>query len=138
MINVTFRPHKNFPQSWHRHIDVMIKAAAFRAAEVVADKLAAGARTGIKYAKYPRRSSKPGEYPQEQFSNLRASVNVLPETRMFWKVGFFGDDIGKLSKLEYGMAGIPANMPPMNRGYRKGQRKPLFTVFIGRDRKSVV
>jgi hypothetical protein len=58
----------------------------------------------------------------------------LKRGRGFYSVGFFGDDPIKLLQLEYGTLTV-SNNQPMNRGYFKGQRKPLYRVFIGVDGK---
>jgi hypothetical protein len=137
MISVTLKPDSNFLQSLTRHLDVLAQAAAREAADLLALKLIAGARSGIHHGKYPRRSSAPGEYPQQQFGGLRASVAATKNGRMSYRVGFFGENIYKLLDLEYGMGTITvSNDQPMNPGYNTGQRKPLYTLFIGKDGKA--
>jgi hypothetical protein len=134
MVKITVKPDKNFPQSLLRHLDTMIHAACLEAVDIISLKISAGVRTGRHYRKYPRRSSKVGEYPQEQFSFLKNSVEAVKRGRGFYSVGFFGDDPIKLLQLEYGTLTV-SNNQPMNRGYFKGQRKPLYRVFIGVDGK---
>lgn len=136
MISVKFKPHKGWPQSLHRHIDKMVKAAADEAADLLRSKVSFGPRTGRKHSNLPHRSSKVGEYPQQQFSPLRNSVGVVQTARMFYKVGFLGDDPKKLIKLEYGLDTMISAAPAATRTYRKGQRKPLFRLFVGKDGKT--
>lgn len=40
-----------------------------------------GPKTGRKYAKYPNRSSAPGEVPAEQFGVLRAGLKIVDEAK---------------------------------------------------------
>lgn len=136
MISVTFKPHKTWPQSLHRHIDKMVKAAAEQAGDGLRAAVSFGPRTGKKHPGLPNRSSKVGEYPQEQFSHLKNSVDVVQTARMFYKVGFLGDDPKKLIKLEYGLDTMISAAPAATRTYRKGQRKPLFRFFVGKDGKT--
>lgn len=135
MISITLKPDKRFPASLLRHLDVLMNAASDEAADILAAKITAGHRTGNHYRHYPRVSSAPGEYPQEQFSYLKSSVQVMKRGRGYYSVGFFGENIYKLLKLEYGIMNVTNNQQ-MNKGYYKGQRKPLYRVFVGIDGKS--
>jgi hypothetical protein len=136
MINVTWKERPNFERDLHNHIDKLIEAAANEAASLLRVRISAGVRTGRKYSRYPRRSSKVGEYPQQQFSKLMNSVQAQQVRKMKYKIGFLGDDIVKLMQLEYGLDSVPTNNPPMNRGYYKGQRKPLYKLLVGKDGKA--
>jgi hypothetical protein len=135
MINITFKPDRNFPRSVERHLSRMLGAAASAAVDALRTNITQGPRTGIHWSGYPRKSSAPGEYPQEQFSDLIRSTRVVRNSTLSYSVGFFGDKMEKLLKLEYGMLGVSDNQR-MNPGYRRGQRKPLFMTLVGRDGKA--
>ena len=115
-----FVPNPNLMQE----LEVDLDDAMLVAAEASSDKLrervgrSYQARTGRKYDKYPRVSSALGEYPQEQFGTLQASVDSVRVASSEYAVGFFNEDQEKLQYLEY---------------TGKGKRRPLFMHFEGPD-----
>ena len=124
------RENPNLLAELAEDLDAALEFAAKGAAEGLEEKMSSsgGPRTGRKYAKYPRRSSAWGEYPQEQFGQLRASVDYVRAAQMQYMVGFFGEDIEKLEYLEF--RGDPQT--------GRGVRRPLFMFFAGRDSNETI
>lgn len=85
-------------------LDRAITVAADEAAVVLYTRLGRGymERTGRKYAKYPLPSSKPKEYPQEQYGVLQSKVDSKFVTSGEAQVGIFGENPKKLGMLEFG------------------------------------
>lgn len=102
-----------------------MESAALEAAIGLRGRLsyASSRRTGRKYARYPRRSSRKGEYPQQQTGDLRDSVDAANGGKMIALVGFNTDNKKKVMFLE---------RTGDSRG--RGVRRPLFLYFHGVDR----
>lgn len=118
-----------------KDLDESIGDASAEAAYILTGKLEAGARSGIHWPEDPRRASAQGEYPQEQRSSLINSVGYKRSGLAEWMVGFFGENQFKLNRLEFGLDQA-ADGQSTGTGKRKGQRRPLYMLFQGRDRKS--
>src|SRR5690348_2327837 len=71
------------------------------AAAIVSDHLAAGPRSGVHWPELPRRSSAPGEYPQEQFGPLRASIGHDHVGGTTWEAGAIHNPPEEAAKLEF-------------------------------------
>lgn len=120
---IEIRENPNFLNELEVDVGVGLGLAAKSAASALAERISAGGRSGRHYDKYPRRSSAPGEYPQEQFGDLRNSVDSVQSGTAEYMVGFFGEDQEKLLYLEF--RGDPLT--------GKGRRQPLYMHFAGRD-----
>lgn len=126
----------NLDQELLNELDGAIGDAAADAAYILTGKLEAGNdRTGTHWPQDPRRASRHGEYPQEQRSSLVNSVDYKRSSLAEWMVGFFGDNQFKLNRLEFGLDAASDNQST-GTGKRKGQRRPLYMLFQGRDKKS--
>jgi hypothetical protein len=78
-----------------------LEAGALELGIVLEENLSAGSRSGTQYPSLPRRSSAPGEYPQEQTGQLISGVFVEPTADpLVFEVGI-EDDAGKLMGLEF-------------------------------------
>lgn len=120
---IELRENPNFLNQLEVDVGISVGLAASSAVDSLADRISAGGRSGRHYDKYPRRSSAPGEYPQEQFGDLRSSVDSIQSGTAEYMVGFFGEDLDKLLYLEF-------RGDPMT---GKGRRQPLYMHFAGRD-----
>lgn len=119
-----------------KDLDASLGDAAAEAAYILTGKLEAGNdRTGTHWPEDPRRASAHGEYPQEQRSSLINSVDYKKSKLAEWLVGFFGENQFKLNRLEFGLDQA-ADGQSTGSGKRKGQRRPLYMLFQGRDKKS--
>jgi hypothetical protein len=102
-----FTPNPDFAKQLAASVDAVASRAAEASADELRKNVSAGARTGIHYPWMPRRSSAPGEFPQEQSGSLLDSVGVAnprfhPGLQEFeYAVGFFGEDMEKLQQLEF-------------------------------------
>jgi hypothetical protein len=91
-----------------------IEEASLAAAEQLDENTSAGSRSGRQYPRLPRRSSAPGEYPQEQFGNLNDSIDVRDgEHDLQKRPGFYGENQGKLIGLEFKPASKGGRKPAM-------------------------
>lgn len=118
---IDFQQNPAFDEEMRADVEVLMFAAAEGATEGLRYRLLADSqsRSGRKYAKYPRISSRYGEYPQEQSGELVRGVGVqVGREKMEYAVGIFGVDEEKLMYLEFTGAGV---------------RRPLFMYFEGRD-----
>lgn len=119
-----------------KDLDEALGDASAEAAYILTGKLEAGNdRTGKWWPQDPRRASAHGEYPQEQRSGLVNSVDYKRAGLAEWIVGFFNENQYKLNRLEFGLDQA-SDGQSTGTGKRKGQRRPLYMLFQGRDRKS--
>jgi hypothetical protein len=125
-------PNPNLERELGADVAKGVEAAAFGARDELSRRISKGPRSGKHYKdkRHPRRSSAPGEYPQEQLSDLKDSVNANQVTPLEFEVGFFGDQelIDKVLYLEY--FGEPLT--------GAGIRRPLWMLFEGKDSKRTV
>lgn len=116
-----------------KDLDEAVEEAAFEAASELQVRVSAGTRTGRHWPGDPRRASARGEYPQEQWGDLVKSVDNKRTGQAEQAVGFFDENQFKLNKLEFGLDSASDNQST-GTGDRKGQRRPLYMLFQGRDR----
>jgi hypothetical protein len=89
-------------------LEPKIQAGAEAYADALRENVSAGPRSGVQYPGLPRQSSSATEFPQEQFGDLKASVDTQPTNDpLMWRAGFIGDDEGKLNWLEFGSGRAP-------------------------------
>jgi hypothetical protein len=89
-------------------LEPKVQAGASAYADALRENVSAGPRSGVQYPGLPRQSSSATEFPQEQFGDLKASVDTQPTNDpLIWRAGFIGDDQGKLDWLEYGTGRAP-------------------------------
>lgn len=120
---LSFQENPSILENLQADLSPKVEIASLSAATSLIDRISAGTRRGRHYAKYPRRSSASGEYPQEQFGHLVNSVDNVRVDALTYAVGFFGEDMDKLIYLELrGEAGTG-----------KGRRQPLYMHFVGQD-----
>jgi hypothetical protein len=85
-----------------------VQAGTEAYADALRENVSAGPRSGVQYPGLPRQSSAATEFPQQQFGDLKASVDTQPTNDpLMWRAGFIGDDEGKLNWLEYGSGRAP-------------------------------
>ena len=102
-----YTPNPDFTKQLAASVDSVVNRAAEASADQLRENVSAGARTGIHYPWMPRRSSAPGEFPQQQSGNLLESVGVANPRfhaglqEFEYAVGFFGEDMQKLEELEF-------------------------------------
>jgi hypothetical protein len=122
-------PNPKLFQELEAEVSKGLADASLAAAVELERRISRGGRKGKQYrdAKHPKRSSAPGEYPQEQMGDLKRSVNANQASKLEFEVGFFGgqDLVDKAMYLEY--FGEP--------GSGAGIRRPLFMLFFGKDSK---
>lgn len=82
-------------------LDQRIGTGAAVAAEVIREHIQAGPRSGVHWPDMPRRSSAPGEYPQEQTGDLLRSVGVEHERPTEYVVGSVDNPPPEAAKLEF-------------------------------------
>lgn len=113
------------PGMLEKQLTNAVESAALEAAIGLRGRLSyySSRRTGKKYARYPRRSSRKGEYPQQQTGDLRDSVDAAPGGKLVALVGFNTDNREKVFFLE---------RTGNSRG--RGVRRPLFLYFQGIDK----
>jgi hypothetical protein len=125
-------PNPKLEQELQAHVTKGLEEAALAAAVELERRISKGPRKGKHYrdVKHPRRSSAPGEYPQEQLSELKGSVYSSQASALEFEVGFSGDQelVDKVLYLEY--FGEP--------GTGSGIRRPLWMLFEGKDSKNTV
>ncbi len=89
-------------------LEPKVQASAEAYADALRDNVSAGPRSGVQYPGLPRQSSSADEFPQEQFGDLKASVDTQPTNDpLVWRAGFIGDDQGKLNWLEWASGRAP-------------------------------
>lgn len=117
-----FEENPNLRSQWEDDLDVAMEAAAEASAKRLRERVSRPyqPRTGHLWDSYGYvfRSSAFGEYPQEQYGDLKRSVDSVKVSKMSYLVGFFGEDEEKLKQLEY---------------TGKGRRMPLHMHFAGMD-----
>lgn len=119
------KPDSQFENEFDLQLGVMLEAAADEGANVLDKHLKAGARSGVKYRRLPRRSSAPGQYPQEQSGELRRGVGSIVTDDLHAQV-IINDKLGKLLGLEFS----PPSKNPNQPGTPKraaGGRAPMWT-----------
>lgn len=113
---------KLFPETMptiRLHLRKIVGAGTDVAKDILDEQLRLHGTSGAHWKSLPRRSSAPGEFPQEQTGTLLGSLaakpaNDPPDTR--WLVGFENLDEDYLKRLEF----APAD---------EGGRAPLSTVM---------
>lgn len=118
---------KTFNAELSNDLAEIIELAAFGAALQLDENISAGKRTGRKYSKYPRVSSAPGEYPQEQFGKLRRMIQHNRHEAVSSIVGFFPNNEDERKQLKY----LERTGDEKRGGI--GIRKPLYMSFEGPD-----
>lgn len=104
----------------------VLPAAATSYAAQLDENVTRGSRSGIQHLGLPFQSSSPDEYPQEQFGDLRESVDNRLESNQ-WLAGFFGDKTSsndddfqeKLDSLEFGTINIAPRNPLQRTAFEK-------------------
>lgn len=129
MFKVKFEQNPALRSTMQGQLQRALDEATLAAAARIERKISKGPRTGKQYRDkfHPRRSSAPGEYPQEQLGALKRSVNYSQISSLVNDVGFFGDAelMAKAVYLEF--------TGEYSTG--KGLRRPLWMLFEGKDAK---
>lgn len=71
------------------------------AADITREHVAVGERSGHRYDDLPRQSSAPGEYPQEQFGPLHASIGYEQTGETTFEVGSIYNPPPEAADLEF-------------------------------------
>ena len=117
MTSSRVRPSTEILEIMEEYADELMEVAANAAAELLDYKMGYSSqkRTGQHWPGNPRRSSRFGEYPQEQTGDTQRSIGVVREGHADYAVGFFGED------------------PPGKAEYLEEVRGPLYMLFEGQD-----
>jgi hypothetical protein len=118
----------NLRREWVKDLELGIADAALIAEIRLKDKLSPGNRSGRFYRwKYPRRSSRMGQYPQGQFGDLKKSVASVRVSSLEFEVGFYPPNDKVMKQALY-----------LEFTGKAGQRRPLWKFFEGRDSRNTL
>ena len=85
------KPNSGFKAAFTREAALLLERMGNAAREQLRENLSRGPRSGVKYSSLPFPSSAPGEYPQEQEGDLKASIENNPTNDPLRReVGSFG------------------------------------------------
>lgn len=129
---MSYEPDPTFGQQLDDQIGALLDAAAEEGANVLSENLKAGGRTGRKYPRLPRRSSAPGEYPQEQSGTLRRGVGSARDGSTAQVI--IVDDLGKLLGLEFSPPSKNPNQPGTPKRHSGGRAPMWMTMTDPRTR----
>jgi hypothetical protein len=132
-----FESNPNFEAEVIQRLARQLDRAGDAAAAVLRENVSAGARSGRKYPRLPRRSSAPDEFLQEQFGDLKGAVKAQSQDELIRQVGIIdhpklGDNA--LGALEFGnRAGTLAGRQSVTRTMEATTTHELMGAAIADD-----